>query len=40
MKLSTRLILAMVGLVVATAVAVGWLTYRNLETAILPRLRR
>jgi PAS domain S-box-containing protein len=37
MKLSTRLILAMVGLVVATAVAVGWLTYRNLETAILPR---
>src|SRR5215471_16637614 len=37
MKLSTRLILAMVGLVVATAIAVGWLTYRNLETAILPR---
>jgi hypothetical protein len=37
MKLSTRLILVMVGLVVATAIAVGWLTYRNLETAILPR---
>ncbi len=37
MKLSSRLTLVMVGLVVATAIAVGWLTYRNLETAILPR---
>jgi hypothetical protein len=37
MKLSSRLTLAMVGLVVATAVAVGWVTYRNLEAAVLPR---
>src|SRR5919197_3126997 len=37
MTLSSRLILAMVGLVVATAIAIGWLTYRNLETAVLPR---
>src|SRR5436190_24140152 len=37
MKLSSRLTLAMVGLVVATAVAVGWITYRNLEAAVLPR---
>src|SRR5260221_13401301 len=37
MTLSSRRILAMVGLVVATAIAVGWLTYRNLERAVLPR---
>jgi PAS domain S-box-containing protein len=37
MKLSSRLTLAMVGLVIATAIAVGWLTYRNLEAAVLPR---
>jgi PAS domain S-box-containing protein len=37
MSLSTRLTLAMVGLVLLTALAVGWLTYRNLEAAILPR---
>jgi PAS domain S-box-containing protein len=37
MKLSSRLTVAMVGLVVATAVAVGWVTYRNLEAAVLPR---
>src|SRR5262245_36572588 len=37
MKLSSRLTLAMVGLVVVTAVAVGWVTYRNLEAVVLPR---
>src|SRR6266436_2199551 len=37
MKLSSRLTLAMVGLVTVTAIAVGWVTYRNLEAAILPR---
>ncbi|MEA2937000.1 MAG: hypothetical protein QOC56_504 [Alphaproteobacteria bacterium] len=37
MKLSTRLVLAMVGLVLFTAMAVGLLTYRDLEAAIVPR---
>lgn len=37
MKLSSRLTLAMVGLVVATATAIAWVTYRNLEAAALPR---
>jgi PAS domain S-box-containing protein len=37
MKLSTRLFLVMVGLVAATAIAVGWLSYRNVEAAVLPR---
>src|SRR5712691_689273 len=37
MKLSSRLTFAMVGLVVATAIAIGWVTYRNLETGVLPR---
>jgi PAS domain S-box-containing protein len=36
MKLSTRITLAMVGLATLTAVAVGWLSYSNLEAAILP----
>ncbi|HVO15243.1 MAG TPA: ATP-binding protein [Alphaproteobacteria bacterium] len=37
MKLSTRLALAMVVLVILTAGAVGALTYRNIEAAVLPR---
>jgi len=37
MKLSTRLTLAMVVLVILTAGAVGALTYRNIEAAVLPR---
>src|SRR5262245_32443414 len=37
MKLSSRLTLAMVGLVMVTAIAVGWTTYRNLEAVALPR---
>lgn len=37
MKLWMRLTLAMVLLVVLTATAVGWLTYRDLEQSILPR---
>ena len=37
MKLSTRLTLAMVALVVLTAAAVGALTYRNIEAAVVPR---
>ena len=37
MKLSTRLTLAMVGLVLLTATAVGYLTYRNIEALALPR---
>jgi PAS domain S-box-containing protein len=35
MKLSSRLTLAMVGLVVATAVAIGCIPYRHPETAVL-----
>src|ERR1700740_3104725 len=37
MRLSTRLTLAMVGLVLLTATAVGYLTYRNVEALALPR---
>src|SRR5579872_6250449 len=37
MKLSTRLALAMVALVLLTATAVGYLTYRNIEALALPR---
>jgi len=37
MRLSTRLALAMVGLVLFTALAVGFLTYRSLEAEIVPR---
>ncbi len=37
MKLSTRMTIAMVALVLLTALAVGGLTYRNLEAVILPR---
>ncbi len=36
MQLSTRITLAMVALVLLTAVAVGWVSYRNVETAVLP----
>jgi hypothetical protein len=37
MKLSTRLTLAMVALVIFSATAVGVLTYRDLEAVIVPR---
>jgi DNA helicase HerA-like ATPase len=37
MKLSTRMALAMMVLVVLTALAVGLLTYRNIRTVALPR---
>lgn len=37
MKLWVRLAAAMIVLAALTAAAVGWLTYRNLEEAILPR---
>ncbi len=37
MKLSTKIVLAMVGLVVVTALAVGGMVYKNLETAIIPK---
>ena len=37
MKLSTRMTIAMVALVLVTAGAVGGLTYRNLEAVMLPR---
>ena len=37
MRLSTRLTVAMVALVLLTAIAIGLLTYRNIETAVLPR---
>ena len=37
MKLSTRMAIAMIALVLATAVAIGGLTYRNLEAVMLPR---
>ena len=36
MRLSTRLIAAMVALVLVTATAVGMLTYRNIEAIALP----
>ena len=37
MKLSTRMTLAMVALVVFTALAVGLLSYQNIRSAVLPR---
>jgi PAS domain S-box-containing protein len=37
MKLSTRMTIAMAALVLLTTVAVGGLTYRNLEAVMLPR---
>lgn len=37
MNLSTRLMVAMVALVVLTAVTIGFLTYRKIETIALPR---
>src|SRR5436190_2298262 len=37
MRLSTRLTLAMVGLVLLTATAIGLLTYRNIVALALPR---
>ena len=37
MKLSTRMALAMVALVLLTALSVGLLSYRNIRSAILPR---
>lgn len=38
MSLSARLAIAMIVLVVATVTAVGWLSYRNLQQALLPRI--
>src|SRR4030081_3249735 len=38
MKLTTRLTVAMVALVLLTATAVGLLTYRNIEAMALPRV--
>ncbi len=38
MSLSARLAIAMILLVVATVAAVGWLSYRNLQQALLPRI--
>src|SRR6195952_5353960 len=38
MTLTTRLAIAMVALVAITVSAVGWLSYRSLEQAILPRV--
>jgi PAS domain S-box-containing protein len=37
MKLSTRMMLAMVSLVLLTASAIGWLNFRNIESLVLPR---
>ena len=37
MKLSSRMALAMVALVVLTALAIGLLSYRNIRSAVLPR---
>ncbi len=37
MNLSTQIVLSMVGLVVVTALAVGGMVYKNLETAIIPK---
>src|SRR4029078_2031089 len=39
MKLTTRLAIAMVALVTIAVSAVGWLSYRNLEQALLQRSR-
>ena len=38
MKLTTRLAVAMIALVALTVSAVGWLNYRSLEQALLPRV--
>src|SRR6202035_5650086 len=38
MTLTTRLALAMIALVAIAVAAVGWLSYRNLEQGILPRV--
>lgn len=38
MRLTTRLAIAMILLVAIAVTAVGWLSYRNLEQALLPRL--
>ena len=38
MTLTTRLALSMIALVAMTLTAVGWLSYRSLEQAILPRV--
>ena len=38
MTLTTRLAIAMIALVAIAVTAVGWLSYRNLEQAILPRV--
>ncbi|HMK79043.1 MAG TPA: ATP-binding protein [Xanthobacteraceae bacterium] len=37
MKLSTRMTLAMVSIVLMTASIIGWLNYRNIEQVVLPR---
>ena len=38
MTLTTRLAIAMIVLVAIAVSAVGWLSYRNLEQALLPRV--
>src|SRR3954453_7496715 len=38
MTLTTRLAIAMIALVAAAVTAVGWLSYRSLEQALLPRV--
>jgi len=38
MTLTTRLAIAMIALVAIAVSAVGWLSYRSLEQAILPRV--
>ena len=38
MTLTTRLAIAMILLVAIAVSAVGWLSYRNLEQALLPRV--
>ena len=38
MTLATRLAIAMISLVTIAVTAVGWLSYRSLEQALLPRV--
>ena len=38
MTLTTRLAIAMIALVAIAVSAVGWLSYRSLEQALLPRV--
>src|SRR4051812_11337874 len=38
MTLSTRLAIAMIALVAIAVAAVGWLSYRSVEQALLPRV--